>query len=957
MIKIKSGYSFRVAVGTLDEVMARLQTIEAPFAALTDRASTFGFVRWGKMAKKAGLKPVYGVELAVTDSLTAKKPTVDHWTFIAKDELGPLNLLIKLATSQFRYEPLISFEQAQTFAPGELIRIVGRRSRIELISPQDDLFVALAPSAAKGYINAVRTRGLKLIAASDNKYPAPGDAGFYEVVAGRGASTQTYDQFIQSESEWRASVARVAAPAEVEEALSNARAAGGAARAELRPATLPRLVKPVSLEALARAGAAAKGVNLSDPVYAARFEREITLIKEKNFEDYHHIIADIMRYARKVMLCGPGRGSSAGSLICYLLDITAVDPIPYGLIFERYIDINRDDLPDIDLDFSDDKRHLVFKYIEETYGKTHVARLGAVALYRPRSALDEAGAALKAPRWLIDKVVDSLIVRSSGDSRALNTLEDTLSGTAAGKELLSKSPEIKIAARMEGHPRHYSQHAAGIIITSTPVTDYVAIDARSGATMCDKKDAEDLEMLKIDALGLTQLSVFEDALTMAGKDIHFLERVPLDDQAAFEVLNKHQFSGIFQFNGPALQSITNQVRIESLNDIVAITALARPGPLASGGTSEWVKRKTGKSPITYPDPALEPYLKETQGIITYQEQVMQIARDIGDLSWEDVSTLRKAMSKSLGKEFFDHYGHNFKVGAIKNNINPAVLDRIWDDLCSYGSMGFNKAHAVSYGIISYWCAYMKAHYPFEFAAATLSHEMDAMKQIFILREMSREGFDYVPVDAELSTDKWTAGTKEGRRVLLGPLSSVKGIGPKLVSQIIAARAVRAPLPDRAEKLLANPKTNLDSLWPIRGRLKEIMPDPAARSIFTRPTNVIDVQTNGHDYSVLAFVTFKQIKPRDENEAIDVAKRGFELKGPTSFINLTAADDTDQIFAKIGRFQYEKLGVPIIERGRPGKALYAIKGIVPRDFRMIRVEAVRYIGDMDDLAEMKKETVK
>tara|TARA_R110002126_G_scaffold105052_2_gene239118 strand:- start:7152 stop:7883 length:732 start_codon:yes stop_codon:yes gene_type:complete len=243
---------------------------------------------------------------------------------------------------------------------------------------------------------------------------------------------------------------------------------------------------------------------------------------------------------------------------------------------------------------------------------------------------------------------------------------------------------------------------------------------------------------------------------------------------------------------------------------------------------------------------------------------------------------------------------------------------------------------------------MKAHFPFEFAAATLTHEPDPAKQIMILREMAAEGFDYIPVDADLSTDKWTAGVKDGKKVLVGPIQNVKGVGPKLVQQIMSARVRGEPVPARASKLLNNATTEIDSLWPVRNAFKRLLPDPSERNIHTPPLPVIKMQTKGEDYKALAFVVVQQIKPRDENEAVNVAKRdGKFLTGPTSSLNLTISDDTDRIFAKIDRFAFERIGREIVERGKPGKALYAMKGTVPRGFRMLRVEAVRFIGFMDE----------
>jgi len=945
-MRIRTGYSFRTAVGSVENVMSRVKELGWDAAPISDRASTFGYVKWRKEAKKAGLRPVYGVELGVTDSLSAKKPAIDHWTFWAIDDLKYLNLLVEKATNQFRYEPLLSYEQA--WAAEGVFKMTGHRTLLDKVPLRDDVFVSLAPSTPRGLFKKAKEAGHKFIACSDNHFARPEDKGLYEVLCGRNSSTQTYPQYILTDTEWLEAL-QWCDPAELGMAVANRNMLMGFSKATLRQGELLHPEKPMSLRELCIEGAKIVGCDLTRPVYAARLDRELSLIAEKQYEDYFYIISDVMRWARKEMICGPARGSSCGSLVCYLLQITTIDPIPYNLIFERFIDTTRTDLPDIDLDFSDERRHLVFEYMEAKYGKERVARLGTVALYKPRSAIAEAGAALDIPRWRTDKVLDSLIERSGGDSRALQVMEDTFNDTEAGKALILEYPELKIAQAMEGHPRHSSQHAAGIVLTERPVVDYIAIDSRTGATQCDKKDAEELNLLKIDALGLTQLSVFEETLQMAGLPMDHLEKVPPDDQAAFDIINNGKFAGIFQYNGVALQSIAGQIRTNEIEDIIATTALARPGPLASGGTNEWVKRKNGLSPTVYPHKEFEPHLRNTLGIVAYQEQVMSIGREIGDLSWDDVTMLRKAMSKSLGKEFFDQYGDRFKAGARKK-FNGAIPDetlvKVWDDLCAYGAWAFNRSHSVAYGIVSYWCCYLKAHHPFEFAAATLQHETDPVKQITLLREMHKEGIDYVPVNKDKSTNRWQPAIIDGKRVLLGPVQNVKGIGPKMVSSIMSARQRGDKLPSRAAKLLENPVTSIDSLWPVRDKIKEVLPDPATANILSPVTSVIDVQVKGFDYEVMIFAVAKQIKPRDENEPQVVAKRGYKVKSPTQALNLFMSDDTDTIFCKISRFDYERIGREIVERGLPGKAIYAIKGMVPADFRMIRVKAVRYIGLMD-----------
>lgn len=952
MPRLRTGYSFRAAAGSLDECMSRVKECGWGAAPITDRASTFGWVRWSKLAAKNELKPVFGIELAVSKDIHEKKPVVDYWTFIARDSIAPINKLLGTATKQFRYQPLLSYEQAIAAAQ-EVFVICGRRTDLEALGTKE-VYYGLQPGAVRGHVRKAAELGLKFVATSDNVFPRKPDLGFYEVLCGRGASTQTYDQHIQTDEEWLASMGRVGLEAsDLHIALYNRDQVWQASTAQLQKAELVHPPRPKPLREMCEDGAKKLGVDLTDPVYKARLDRELELIQAKEFEDYFYLVADICIWARERMAVGPARGSSCGSLVCYLLEITTVDPIPFGLIFERFIDINRADLPDIDIDFSDQSRPLVFEYMEQTYGSERVARLGTVAMFKARSALQEAGAALRVPRWKCDAVAEGLVERSSADSRATDTLEDALRETNAGREVLSEWPEILISARMEGHPRHYSQHAAGVVVANQPIANYVAVDHRTNATMCDKKDAEDdLNLLKIDALGLTQLSVFEDALEMIGMTMADLQSVPIDDQAAFDVLNRKEFSGIFQWNGNALQSLTGQIHVDRFDDIVAISALARPGPLATGGSGQWASRRAGGEVPPGLHPMLDELAEDTYGVVVYQEQVMKIVREMGGLSWEDTSLIRKAMSRRLGNEFFEQFKRKFVAGAKSNGVEEDIAAEIWDQINTFGSWAFNKSHAVAYGFISYWCCWLKAHHPFEFAAATLTHEDDPARQIQILREMKAEGYDYVPIDAEQSTDSWRAGVRDGKKVLIGPLQNVKGIGPKMVNAILGARARGEQIPDRAKKLLADPKTELDSLFPIRDALNRIMPDPTERSIFTKPCAIADLRKQE---SVLVFCTPIKINPRDENEEINVAKRGGTLieDGPTSFCQLRIQDDTGTIMAKVNRFNFEKVGQQIVDRGRPGKALWALKGKMfemSGDFRILSVKQARYIGDIDKGAE-------
>jgi len=950
-MKIRTGFSFRSATGKLDHITKTLKELGYDFAPISDRSSTFGFCQWRKETKKAELRPIYGVELGVTPSVNAKKPTVDYWTFFAHETIADINELVAMATNQFRYEPLLTYEQAMN-VKGMTV-ICGNRVSFEdvkrMASDGCSLpFYPVAPSTPTGGLRIAMKEGLPLILTNDNRYTKSSDLAMYETICGRNASIQSYPQWIMSIDDLcvYAGESLSLSETKIEEALNNMKLEVSKCKAALIQGTLLTPEKPESLEAMCIHGAEKLGIDLSDPVYSERLHRELGLIAEKNFENYFYIISDAVKWARDRMLVGPARGSSCGSLVCYLLEITTVDPIPYGLIFERFIDINRNDLPDIDIDFNDVKREMVFEYMRNKYGSERIARLGTSALYKPKSAINEACAALKIPLWETKAVIDSIIVRSSGDSRAMNTIEDTFTTTKPGREFAEKYPQALIAVEMEGHPRHYSQHAAGIVVTEEPVIHYVAVDSRSGAAMCDKKDAEELNLLKIDALGLTQLSVLEDVLEAIGKPLNFFDTLAVDDDAAFDVLNRGHYAGIFQFNGLALKSVARQIKFNHIEDIISVTALARPGPLASGGTHEWIKRKNGESAVRYPHPLFEPYLKNSMGIVIYQEQVMEIGRNIGDLSWGDVTALRKAMSKSLGKEYFDQFGDRWKAGAVAKGIPRDVLDKVWDDLCAYGAWSFNRSHSVAYGLISYYCCWAKANYPYEFAAATLSHENDPEKKMLVLRELDSEGIRYIPVHPTISTERWEVAEVDGEKVLVGPLSGIKGMGPKMVAAAMSAKAKGEPLPQRAAKLLNSPKTDIDTIFPVRDSINSILPDPRELNIYTKPTRICDIIPDGTEQGeFVVFVVVKKIAPRDENEEVNVAKRGYKLKGPSLKLNLRIADDTEEMLAMVSRYDYDRVAKPIIDRGGVNKSLYAFKGKCMKDFKMMIINRAIYIGEM------------
>lgn len=968
---IRTGYSFNFAVGHVAEVVDRIKEIGWEAAPISDRCSTFGYVNWDKATSKAGLRPVFGVELAVVPKLSdspkkgQNRTSPDYWKFYATSEVRGINDLVHKATSNpgAKQEPSLTYREA--LGASGVVKVAGERLILDELPDElpDDFYFGVSPATPIGLFRLARRRGLKPIACQDNLYPRASDKNLYRVTVfdrwTKTSNAQTYPQHILSDEEWLAAVSHHE-DFDADEAILRRDLLLSTCQAKLKKATLLSPEKNMSLREACEVGAAKLGVDLTNHVYSERLDKELLLIAEKRFEDYFFIIADAVQWARQRMVVGPARGSSCGSLVCYLLEITTIDPIPYDLVFERFIDSTRPDLPDVDIDFSDANRHLVFEYVEQRYGKHRVARLGTVGTFQPKSAMKKIAVSLRVPDNFVEEVSNVVIKRAMGDSRATATLEDTFKTTDPGKRMMELYPDMMMATRLEDHPSNAGQHAAGIVMTDDSILNYVAVDARTGATMCDKYDAEHLNLLKIDALGLIQLSTFERVLELIGQRpvSGWLETIPLDDRKAFDVLNQNHFAGLFQFQpGSALARLCKDMThdsggtaFNSVEDLIALTALVRPGPLASGGTSTWIKRKLGQEPVRHFDPAFEPYMGDTYGIAVYQEQVMRIGREVGDLSWEDVNSLRRAMSKSYGKEFFDKYGDPWKRAAIAKGIPEEAANRMWDHMCSFGAMGFNKAHAVAYGLVSYWSCYLKAHYPVEFAAATLDAESDVSQQIIVLRELAKEGVTYVPVDPERSTARWEIATKpDGTKYLVGPLTSVVGMGPVRVGNVLDARRRQAPLPAAEAKILSNPKTKIDSLFPIR--------DAVSRHLANNPVfNSLPVEERGVDLSSIqvgtpgqpmVFGLVDRLTTTDLNNIIYVTRRnGKRLRGPSVALSVIVHDDTDELMCWVGPEAFETLGKPIVERGRIGRAIYAFKGTIPPNSRrMMRVHSVRYIGEL------------
>lgn len=916
--RVRSEFSFRQAFGQITKVIAAGKEVGARAMALTD-PNTFGHVSFYKAAKAADIHPVLGIELICKESLEDDDKRTILLYAANTDGLSELYGWSTLAASQGN---AVTYDDVMEISPN-IIRVAATCQAEQIMGNID--FIEVNPSSAilrQRAIALAKKHRIKLLPTSDVFYPLKPNRKSAELM---GVGMKPTPQWMMTR-------------AEAEFYMPELPASAWKSHDILREMTSGiELVKAENIKHKMDLLKACKdGIKRKFPgkawtkEYEARMHMELKTIHSKGFDDYFAVLCGMCRFAKEHMLVGPARGSAAGSLVCYLLDITEVDPILHDLMFERFIDETRYDFPDVDLDFPDEKRELVFQYLRDTYGEANVAHIGTVSRLKAKSAIGETAKRLGIPPWETDAVKSAMIERSGGDARAAFCIMDTFEQIEVGQQFIAKYPAMREAGELEAHAWHSGVHAAGALVCNKPVRTYCTIN-KEGTAQLDKKDAEAINLMKIDVLGLRTLSVIE----ATGIDVR---NVPLDDQLAFDVLNAGRFTGVFQFEGPALQSITKQIGVHEFEDIVAITSLARPGPLHSGGATSFINRKKGVETVESIHPIFDRLTAKTQGMVLYQEQVMMLLREVGNMEWADVQMLRRAMSKSLGLEFFEQFYGRFLNGARANKLDDGVTRRIWELMITFGSYGFNRSHAVAYAIISYWCAWLKAHHPLEFACAALKHAKDEDQAKRLLREIVNEGqIGYIPFDREHSMENWTIHNGK----LLAGLTSIKGVGEKLAATIVANRAA-GKLTARQESILADPNLQYADLFPAARMYGDMYDNPQDHGIRGRVTYLRDITSESEgSFAVIAQMNTKDI--RDLNETASLARRnGKVIKKDNLFMNMEMEDDTDKIIATVGRFDYSKsIGRQI--RDAPTGSWWILRGNVRKGFRKLYIEKIRRLS--------------
>jgi DNA-directed DNA polymerase III PolC len=918
-LRVRTEFSYGRVFGPIPRVVAALKGIGCPAAAIVD-ADTTGHTRWAREAGKSGVRPLFGTELTLTLP-DGRKPA--SWA-LAVDTRA----FYRFSTAARRPDADLGRLFRETTSG--IIRFAGAA----FTDPEQFDFVDLnpgSPLAQRAAVRLAERTGKPLVLTSDNSYPSARDRDAFLALVDR---QQVTPQHILSLDEMWTEFRRWLDARAFDEAVANTVAVAARCASELPRAEVIQV--DGDLQFLARSGALDRVLKGHIPKwseeYQTRLERELDVIAAKKYESYFIVVADLVRWAKTKMLVGPARGSSAGSLVCYCLGITEVDPLVHNLLFERFIDVNRSDLPDIDIDFNDQKRDAVFAYLAEKYGADRIARIGNISTLKPRSVMARVCKKLGIPDKEKFDVLNVLLEYSSGDSRYGKGLEDTFAQTAPGRRFAEKYPEAAIMAELENHASHAGVHAAGVIVCNEPISNFCTVNP-DGVIQGDKVAAEALNLLKIDALGLRTLGVIEDAGVVTADELYALK---LDDPEVFRIFNEHRFAGVFQFEGETQQMIAKEIEVKSFQQIDHCTALARPGPLGGGASDHYIRRAAGREPVTYRHPTMASYLAQTMGVVLYQEQVMRICFEIGRFDWATVSEIRKAMSGSKGKEYFNRRGGEFVEGALSQGISEETATTLWNEICTFGAWGMNASHTVSYGIISYWCAWMKRYHPLEYAAACLRNAKDDAQTLQILRDIVAEGLEYVPFDFDRSRENWSA--QDGK--LIGGFMNLEGVGPAKASAAVETRDNGTMTKAQKDKLLAAP-VKFRELYPLRTAYASLYEDPEAHGCAagSRVITAAEFPSRG-EVLWLAKVVRKQL--RDENEALRIARReGKVIEGQSLFADIHAQDDTGAtVTLRIDRFSYEPLGRIALDNLRANEDVVLVRGKRIPGFSMIKVQRMK-----------------
>jgi DNA polymerase-3 subunit alpha len=841
-------YSLLDGANKVDKLFERIKVLKQPAVAMTDHGNMFGAVEFYREASRHGIKPIIGCEIYVAPTSRFEKKGVDkgpkeynnHLILLAMNNQGYRNLckLVSLGYMEgFYYKPRIDkdllrelngglialsaclqgevsqalnygiYEKAKAAAES-YAAIFGDRYYIEI----QDNKLPQQEKVNRQLVELAKELSLPVVATNDCHYGERADFHAHDVLlcvqTGKTVSDdnrlklETDELYLKSADEMNQGFEFC--PGAVERTLEIADRCN--VDIEFGKYHFPAFTPPKDislddyLDELARQGLEERLAGMADPearkAYYERLEYELDVIKRMQFPGYFLVVADFINYAKKSGIpVGPGRGSSAGSLVAYALKITDLDPIRHVLLFERFLNPERRSMPDIDVDFCIRGRAQVIQYVKDKYGADRVAQIATFGTLKAKAAIRDVGRAIGMSFAETDAIAKLIPAPKQGFDYPLTEamkmeprLPEMMKGDSRVKTL------IEHALRLEGLVRHASTHAAGVVLSNLPLVDHLPlfVDKEGGiVTQFDMSCVEKIGLVKFDFLGLKTLTLIHDCLKLIevtrGEKID-ISRLELDDKKTYRTLCNGNTTGVFQLESTGIREMTVKIRPNCFEDLVAILALYRPGPLDSGMAEEYIKRKNGQEKIKYLHPLLEPILKDTYGVIVYQEQVMQIAQVLGGYSMGDADILRRAMGKKDPEEMAAQR-ERFVDGAKKKKIDEKKATEIFDQMETFARYGFNKSHSAAYALVSYQTADLKTHYTVEFMAALMTSEMgDTDKVIKNLAECREKEIEVLAPDINESRSDFTP---VGGKIRFG-LAAVKNVGEKAVEVILQSRSQGGP---------------------------------------------------------------------------------------------------------------------------------------------------------------------
>jgi len=840
-LHLHTEYSLLDGAIRIKELVEQAEAFRMPAVAITDHGNLFGAVEFYRRAVKAGIKPIIGCEVYTAPGSRFEGKNTSHMDeasfhliLLARDNTGYrnlVNLVTKAYTEGFYYKPRIDMDLLTQHSEGLIgltsclkgeVPYLLQRGMIDkakekalqyrdVLGPENfyievqDNGLPEQEDVNKRLIELARELHLGIVATNDCHYLRREDSKAHDILLCIQTGTTVKDEnrlrFNSDSFYFKSPEEMKNAFKDIPEAILNTRAIAERCTVEFKLGLnlLPvykledRQRPETLLEKLAFEGLVEKCGPEPKEIYRERLRKELDMIKKMGYASYFLIVWDFISYAKKKGIpVGPGRGSAAGSLVSFCLGITDIDPVKYTLLFERFLNPERISMPDIDVDFCKDRRSEVILYVAEKYGKDHVAQIITFGTMAARAAIRDVGRALDFPYAEVDR-----IAKLTPNTLHI-TIEDTLKVEPQLKDLYDNNPKVKelidIAMRLEGLCRHASTHAAGVVISPEPLTAYMPLYKNpvdgTITTQFDMNSIEKIGLLKFDFLGLKTLTVIEKTLKYMKENSKnlSLKDIPFDDKKTYELLSSGHTTGIFQLESAGMRDLLVKMSPNRFEDLIAIVALYRPGPMGSGMIDDFIKRKKGQIPVKYDLPQLKEILSETHGIILYQEQVMNIANRLANFTMGQADILRKAMGKKRPEEM-EKLKEAFIQGARSNGISEKKATRLFDLMTYFAEYGFNKSHSAAYAYIAYQTAYLKTYYPVEFMAATLSADMDNTDKIVkSINECREMGISILPPDINQS---WQEFKVIGSSIRFG-LEAVKGVGASAIESIIESRNAEGP---------------------------------------------------------------------------------------------------------------------------------------------------------------------